>query len=186
MAIAPDMLSTGRRALVGVLAGGAWIAWGLIMARALTPPILTAAILAACLLLVGCGWCIFQGYRSSATGQGSKRGKVNVGFMIVVMFEALAVGCAIFLAQRLERIDLVPDWIGIAVGLHFFGLAKVFHVGVYVLTGMAITAWCVLAWILFRGHALAVSVGLGVGAILWITSCWNLLSVLGPPTAKMD
>jgi hypothetical protein len=118
------MLSTGRRALVGVLAGGAWIAWGLIMARALTPPILTAAILAACLLLVGCGWCIFQGYRSSATGQGSKRGKVNVGFMIVVMFEALAVGCAIFLAQRLERIDLVPDWIGIAVGLHFFGLAE--------------------------------------------------------------
>ena len=106
--------------------------------------------------------------------------------MIVVMFEALAVGCAIFLAQRLERIDLVPDWIGIAVGLHFFGLAKVFHVGVYVLTGMAITALCVLAWILFRGHALAVSVGLGVGAILWITSCWNLLSVLGPPTAKMD
>ena len=100
------------------------------------------------------------------------------GFLIVSILEAAGVIGVVLAAQKTQRLDALPDWIGFVVGLHFFGLAKVFGVSIYYVTGVGITLWCVLAWILFHGNPLIVSVGLGVGAILWATSSFNLFRVL--------
>ena len=81
-------------------------------------------------------------------------------------------------AQKWERFDALPDWIGMVIGIHFLALAKVFRVRIYYLTGAAITLWCALAWALLSGAALTVSAGLGVGALLWATSTYNLVHVL--------
>ena len=176
--IAREMLDMGRRALVGSVAGGVWIAWGLVAARAFAAPVLAALVLGASLLLVGCAYCIVNGYRSLQKKH-SFAGQSRVsGFLIVTILEAAGVIGVVLAAQKTQRLDALPAWIGLVVGLHFFGLAKVFGVSIYCLTGVSITLWCVLAWILFRGNPLIISAGLGVGAILWATSSFNLFRVL--------
>jgi hypothetical protein len=99
-------------------------------------------------------------------------------FLIVSILEAAGVMGVAVAAQKTGRFDALPDWIGLVIGLHFFGLAKVFGVSIYFVTGVSITLWCVLAWILFHGNPLIVAAGLGVGVILWATSSFNVFRVL--------
>ena len=174
---AREMLQTGRRGLVGVLAGTAWISWGLITARAFTPLVLAALGSAAGFLLAGCGYCVIQGSRVRPTEDRSRRG-LNKGLLLVLLLEGAGVGVVVFAAQKTGRLDLLPVWIGMVIGLHFFALAEVFRLPRYRFLGAAITAWCVLAWILFRGNSLTVAVGLGTGAILWSATLLFLFRVL--------
>jgi hypothetical protein len=98
---------------------------------------------------------------------------------VVTILEAVGVIGVIFVAQKMGRLEMLPDWIGLVVGLHYFGLGKVFRTSVYYFTGAAITLWCLLSWAVFRGNALAVFVAVGIGAILWATSSFNLLCAFG-------
>jgi hypothetical protein len=181
------MLDTGRRALAGILAGGAWITWGLIISHAVAPPvaltpITLALILTASLLLIGSGYCILKA-RSLRKKHPFPRRPLNKGFLIVTLLEAAGVGAVIAAAQKLSRLDALPDWIGLVIGLHFFGIARVLRARVYYVTGTAITLWCLLLWIPFRGTPLPVFAGVGIGAILWATSSFNLLRMLASSAA---
>ncbi len=154
------------------------MAWGLGAVRALPVPVRAAFVLAASLLFVCCAYCIVNGRRSlqkkhSSAGQSPMR-----GFLIVTILEVAGVIGVAVAAQKTYRLDALSDWIGFVVGLHFFGLAKVFGVSIYYVTGVSITVWCFFAWILFHGNPLIVSAGLGVGVILWATSSFNLFRVL--------
>ena len=175
--IAQEMLDTGRRALGGILAGGAWVTWGLSVTQRVAPPVTATFILIAALLLVCCGYCILKG-RSLQKKHPFPRRPLNRGFLVVTTLEAAGVIGAVIAAQKMARLDALPAWIGFVIGLHFFGLARVFRAPVYNVTGVTITLWCLLSWILFRGNPLAVSAGVGIGAILWATSSFNLLRVL--------
>lgn len=177
------MLGTGKRALVGTLAGGAWMTWALTTARVVALPVWTTLILAAGFLLISCGYCIVKG-TSLRKKHPFPRGPLNRGFLVVLVLEAAGVFGAITAAQKMERFDALPDWIGIVIGLHFFGIAKVFRLPVYYVTAVAITLWCVLSWILFHGDPLSVAAGAGVGAILWATSSYNLVRVLAKVTPE--
>ena len=181
--IAQVTLDTGKRALVGILAGAAWTAWGLSATHPVAPPLTVAFILTASLLLISCGYCILKG-RSLRKKYPFPRRPLNRGFLLLTISEAAAVAGVATAAQKTERLDALPVWIGLVIGLHFFGLAKVFRAPVYNLTGVAITLWCLLSWILFRGNPLTVSAGAGTGAILWATSSFNLARVLAKPTSK--
>lgn len=176
-------LDTGKRALGGILAGAAWVAWGLSATRPVAPPLTVAFILTAGLLLISCGYCILKG-RSLRKKYPFPRRPLNRGFLLLTVFEAAGVAGVVTAAQKTARLDALPVWIGLVIGLHFFGLAKVFRAPVYYLTGVAITLWCLLSWILFRGNPLTVSAGVGTGVILWATSSFNLVRVLARPTAK--
>ncbi len=177
------MRGTGKRALVGVLAGGAWMSWGLSLAHAFSLPVIIVFASIACILLAGCGYCIVKAGRSSSLQPTSRRHKLNLGFLVLTILEAAGVVSAILLARRMNRVDVLADWIGIVVGVHFFGLARVFKIAIYHVTGAAITFWCVLSWIVFHGDTLTISAGLGVGGILWATSSVNLLRVLAKRTS---
>jgi len=181
--VAQETLNTGRRALVGVVAGGAWMAWGLGAARAFAVHVLAAFGLAASLLLVCCGYCIVKGSRSLRKKHSSPRYSRTRGFLIITILEAAGVFGVSFAAQKTGRLDALPDWIGLVVGLHFFALARVFRAPIYYMTGVGITLWCVLSCILFHGNLLIISVCFGIGAILWATSSCNLLRVLARRTA---
>lgn len=170
------MLDTGRRALGGILAGGAWVAWGLRSAHAVALPVKIPFILTGSLLLIltFCGYCILKG-RSLRKKYPSPRRPLNRGFLIVTIFETAGVLGVVLAAEKMARLDALPDWIGLVIGLHFFGLAKVFRAPVYCVTGVTITLWCILSWILFRGNPLVVSAG--IGATLWATSSFRRVQV---------
>ena len=154
------------------------MAWGLAAARAFAVPVLAAFVLGLSLLFAGCAYCIANGHRSLQKRHSDPGQSRRSGFLIVTILEAAGVIGVVVAAQKTGRLDALPDWIGVVVGLHFFGLAKVFGVSIYYVTGVSIALWCVLAWILFHGNPLIVSAGLGVGAILWATSSFNLFRVL--------
>jgi hypothetical protein len=174
-----ELLGTGKRAVGGTLAGGAWLAWGLSAAGTIALPVIVALSLVFTLLLLGCGYCIRKGWRLRSEHPHPRR-PLNRGFLFVTVLEAAGAAGVITVAQKLDRLDALPDWIGIVIGLHFFGVAKVFHSRVYYVTGIAITVWCLLAWALFQGDPLTVAAGLGTGAILWATSSFNVMRVLAP------
>ncbi len=172
-----EMLDTGKRAAGGTLAGGAWLAWGLSAAGAVALPVIAAFILVFAPLLIACGYCIWKG-RALRRASPYSRSPLNRGFLVVTLLEAVGAAAVITAAQKLERLDALPDWIGIVIGLHFFGLAKVFDSRVYYVTGIAITVWCLVAWALFHGDLLTIAAGMGTGIILWATSSFNLVRVL--------
>jgi len=155
------------------------MAWGLLAVHS-PLPVLVAFAVAASLLLVGCGYCIAKGVHGKPA---SPRHPVNKGFLLVAMLEAAGVAGAIFAAQKMGRLDALPAAVGLVIGLHFFALAKVFRAPVYNVTAIAITFWCVASWLLFRGNSMTVSASLGIGAILWTTSSYNLFRVLAGSTA---
>ncbi len=183
--IAQETLDTGWRALGGTLAGGAWVMWGLSVTQAVTAPATAAFILAASLLLICSGYCIVKG-RALRKKHPFARRPLNKGFLMVTMFEAAGVAGVVMAAQKMARFDALPDWIGIVVGLHFLGLARVFRAPVYYATGVCIVLWCMLSWMLFRGNALVVAVGVGIGVILWATSSFNVTRVLARRSAGID
>jgi hypothetical protein len=175
--IAREMLGTGRRALVGVMAGGAWLTWGLITAHVVSTAALVPLILVAGLLFTGCGYCMVKG-RALRKMHPYPRRPLSLGFLAVSVVEAAGVGGVILAAQKMGRLDMLPDWIGVVIGLHFFALAKVFEMRVYYCTGTGITVWCLLCWWLFRGDGLGVAVGTGIGSILWATALFGLVRAL--------
>ncbi len=168
------MRQTGKRAAIGVVAGGAWIGWAGSATHAFALPVWVVLVLTECTLLAVCAYCIVKGKKEPKRASG-----VNRGFLLVLMLEAVGVSAVIGITQRTGRFDVLPDWIGMIIGLHFVALGKVLRTPVYYATGTAITLWCLLAWGFFHGSALTVAAGLGVGAILWATSSFNLLRVLG-------
>ena len=158
------------------------MAWGLSVTHPVAP-VTFAFILTAALLLISCGYCILKG-RSLRKQYPFPRRPLNRGFLALTICEAAGVAGVVTAAQKTASLDALPVWIGLVIGLHFFGLAKVFRTSVYYVTGVAITLWCLLSWVLFRGNSLTVSAALGTGAILWATSSFNLVRVLAKPAAK--
>jgi hypothetical protein len=159
------------------------MAWGLIAAGAFTLSVRVAFALAAALLLGGCGYCIVQGRRAFAEKHSPIRRSLNRGFLLVTMLEGIAAAGVIAAIEKADRPDLLPIGIGLVIGLHFLALAKVFGTPVYYVTGAAIVLWSGVSWVAFRGNSLTVAAGLGIGAILWATSTYNLFGVLAARTA---
>ena len=175
---AREMRKTGQRALVGVLAGGAWIAWGVVLGDGIGLAVWVALMVVGGILLFGCGYCIAKGIRWLGNTESSGQGQVNKGFLLVIALEAAGVGGAIAAAQKLGRLEMLPIWIGIVIGLHFLGLAKVFRMAAYYATGVGMMLWCVAVWLFAWGEWRVVATCLGIGVILWATAAFNLYAVL--------
>lgn len=177
------MLNTGRRALVGVVAGGMWIGWGFRTAHAVAIlPLATCAVTGS-LLLLCCGYCIAKGRKRAKTKPASPRHPRTKAFLIVILLEAAGLIGACFAARQTERLDALPHWVGLVVGMHFLGLAKALQIPIYYVTGVGITLWCFLSWILFHGDTLIIFACFGTGTILWATSSFNLLWIFARSTS---
>jgi hypothetical protein len=152
------------------------------VAHGVSLAVLIAVILTGAFLLMCCGYCVAKGRTLRREYPLSDR-PLNRGFVVVTILEAAGVAGVVIAAQKMGRFDVLPAWIGIVIGLHFLGLARALRAPVYYATGCGITLWCVLAWVLFRGNLLGLAVGVVSGAILWVTSSFNLVKVLARRTA---
>lgn len=158
--------------------GAGWLAWGLSTADAVTP---TVAVLFSIVEIVLLGYSVYFIWKGRSlrkkypSSPSATTRSMNKQFMIVAVLEFAAIAIVVVIASALHRSDLAPVLIAIVVGLHFLPLAKVFRAPIYYVSGIAITLWCVVCWILFRSNALIASTGIGTGIMLWATSAYVLL-----------
>lgn len=110
------------------------------------------------------------GNASTATNQ------MGRNFRIVLMAEMLLIVVAIVALGRGGHPDLITVAIAVIVGLHFLPLAAIFRVPLYYTTGIVITAWTVICLIFLRSLSRTISVAIGCGLVLWLTSLILLLS----------
>jgi hypothetical protein len=85
----------------------------------------------------------------------------------------LCAGAAIWLGH-INRYNLMPQFLGVIIGLHFLPLAKIFKAPIYYATGIAMVLGVLATLVIPAGHVRNI-VACGVnGLSLWLTAAFNL------------
>ncbi len=100
-------------------------------------------------------------------------------FGIVVGIEVLLAGLgAWYLASR-RRNELIPPWVALVVGVHFFPLAPLFQDPMFYVLAVAVTLGALASVPLARSRSVAISAVTGAvtGSILLAAALFSLLGV---------
>jgi hypothetical protein len=79
------------------------------------------------------------------------------------------VGAAAFLLGRFDHADLIPQVVGVVVGLHFLPLAKIFHAPRLYWTGSIIVVGALGTLLIPHGAGRNSAACVSVGLTLWVT-----------------
>jgi hypothetical protein len=92
-------------------------------------------------------------------------------------------GVAMFALAQVGRFDLVPEALGVIVGLHYLPLGKIFRAQQYYWTGGIMVAAALGSLLIHRGHIRNLVACTAVGLTLWVTCvailCWTSSAVGG-------
>jgi hypothetical protein len=158
--------------LVFATAGPAWIAWGTSgLAGAVTIPAIVLALAAGVGLYAGAVFLFRRArYLSSEVDRAAARAANRV-YLIVNVLQVLATVVGSGLLGASGNPEFIPALVCLGLGIHFFPLARIFHLPLY--ARMA-TAQCVLALVGAAGalltgrHGLATIVpAIGAGLTLF-------------------
>jgi len=175
---AETILGRGRGGMVCAFFGGLWLGVGLALAGKFSPWVIVA-FSGCCLgLFAGSLFLILRGrrLRPKNSARPERYAAVRKQFMWVVIAEVVACAAVAWACSALKRGDLIPVGIAAIVGLHFLPLGRVFRTPEYYVGGSAIAIWCAVSCVLFRGDKMDISVGIGTGAVLWLTGAYGLIS----------
>lgn len=93
--------------------------------------------------------------------------RTGIAFGVVFAVEFILIAAAAAILNNLDRPLLIPVAIALIVGLHFFPLARLFHVPVYSVTGLLCVA-CAFASLLVADESVRLLLlGLTIAIILW-------------------
>jgi hypothetical protein len=138
----------------------------------------SALLVATVPILLLSGMLIWRGLRlrreapgfSRATLRGAPKGssirKIAVTFQIVGTAQTLGIGLVGLICWILHRTDLIWPLIGLVVSLHFLPLAWLFRVRPYYVVGVFGTGIAITSLLAFKGGAMTVAVGLGIGLLM--------------------
>lgn len=110
-------------------------------------------------------------------------GNMSRNFKIVLIAEVLLIVSAIVMLGRSGHPDLITASIAIIVGLHFLPLAAIFRLPLYYTTGSMMTTWAIICLIFLQPPPRTVSISIGCGFVLWLTSLTLLLGQKHSPLA---
>jgi hypothetical protein len=120
-----------RAALAGSIFGAFWIIegayWGGMIG---TLPLLVLALCAIAFI----AWPISR-LRSLGRSKIERRIGLSGAFWADVAVECLACIGAVVWLTHIRRLDLIPEWFGVIIGLHCFPIAKIFARPIYYATG---------------------------------------------------
>jgi hypothetical protein len=176
-----------RAALISGFFGAVWVFEALFFGHAATPLWLTIAALATVVLV---GWPIFE-IRSLRHLQYSETDRamwtsVSKAYWADVAIEWIACTVAVLWLVLVRRYDLIPQCLGVIIGLHFLPLAKWFRVPLYYAVGAVMILGTLASFLLARGDARTIAACLANGFTLWAGSLFNLARVKLSPRPKMD
>jgi hypothetical protein len=150
------------------------------------PLVVRAAGLVVAALLIG-GLVLVTRTRSTATAAPASD-FVDRRYWLIVALEAVALfGGLAVINGVLHRSAVAVVWVALVVGVHFFGLARIWHLPLYHLLGAAMTVLA-LAGLLIHGLGgpaamVGLVAGVGSGAALYATVGVALADALRDRTA---
>jgi hypothetical protein len=121
-------------------------------------------VLVAAALVVG---LVFVARSAPAATQAPASGFVDRRYWLIVLAEAVALfGGLAIINNVLHRSAVAVAWVALVVGVHFFGLARVWRMPHFSWLGAAITALGLAGFLIYAlgGPATAVSLVAGVGS----------------------
>jgi hypothetical protein len=164
-----------RSAMVGALFGSAWMSWAAVFVPAART---TALVLVAVIAILLVGWAaarlrIVRRYKDSAADH-ERWASVAPLFWIDTTAEWLLGAGAVTALAHFGRYALIPQFLGIIIGLHFLPLAWIFGASRYYIMGTAIVV-CVCGSLLIpEGSIRNVIACAGIGLPMWITAVVSL------------
>jgi hypothetical protein len=166
-----QLKGSARGALICASFGSAWMYWAVVFSGNLTPEWFSIVTVPAVALIA---WAFLRvrtvrHLRSSAAELEHSRafGKF---FWIDVGIEWELSGVAVFALARFGRADLIPQTLGVIIGLHFLPLVKIFRAPVFYWTGGIMVVAALGSLLMHRGHIRNIFACAAVGLTLWVTS----------------
>jgi hypothetical protein len=160
-----------RGALICALGGSAWMFWAAVFAS--TARTASLALITVMMILIG-GWAVSRvraarRYVDSAADR-ERWASIAPLFWIDTAAEwVLGAGAVVTLAH-FGRYSLIPQFLGVIIGLHFLPLAKLFRAPRYYIMGTTIIL-CVLASFLSpEGRIRDAIACAGIGLPMWVTA----------------
>lgn len=92
------------------------------------------------------------------------------------------IGGVVFTLAQISRFDLIPQALGVIVGLHYLPLGKIFRAQQYYWTGAVMVAAALGSLLIPRGQIRNIAGCAGVGLTLWVSCCailWWISSAVG-------
>ena len=160
-----------RGAMVGTVFGSAWMLWAAVFVpTARTTALLSVTVIA--ILLVG--WAasrlrIVRRYKDSAADR-ERWASVEPLFWTDTAAEwVLGAGAVIALAH-FGRYSLIPQFLGVIIGLHFLPLARLLRAPRYYVMGTAMILSVLASLLIPEGSIRNVVACAGIGLPMWITA----------------
>ncbi len=164
--------------------GMLWIVLGLVVSGRKEPWIFAGL---ACFLLAIAAISIYtirrsHGYLDRSEAHRETKKKINRQLGLVNCLQWGLIFLAVYGLERLKLDNWILPAIIFIVGVHFLPLARLFQIQTYYYTAAAMVAWAILDPFLFIAGKNDWIVGVGTGAILWITAlciCWRIFHMFG-------
>lgn len=164
-----------RGALIRSIFGSSLMYWAVVLSGHATPLRFSIVTVPAVGLIA---WAVIRLRATrklpSAADELAHWRSVRTFYWLDVGLEWGLIGLAVFVLARLGRFDLIPQALGVIVGLHYLPLGKIFRARQYYWTGGLMVAAALGSLLIHRGPIRNVVGCLAVGLILWV-SCFALL-----------
>ena len=176
---------TARGALIRSFAGSTLMYWAVVLSGNPTPLRFSILAVPTAGLI---GWAILRvratrNLPSSADDLAHWRA-VRKFYWLDVGLEWALIGAAVSALARFGRFDLIPQALGVIIGLHYLPLGKIFRSHEYYWTGGVMVIAALGSLLISRGQIRNVVGCASVGLILWATCLGILYSSSSPFAAR--
>ena len=173
---------SARGALIGAFFGSAWMFWAVVFSGNPTSLRFLIVTVPALALIV---WAILRAravrHLTSSAAELEHWKAFRKFFWVDTGIEWGLAGVAAFVLARFGRFDLIPQALGVIIGLHFLPFVKIFRAPRYYWTGGIMVIAALGSLLIHRGYIRNIFACAAVGLTLWVTSlailCWTSSAV---------
>jgi len=181
---AGQLKGSGRGALICALFGSAWMYWAVVFSGHPTPLWFSIVTVPAVVLTA---WAILRVRATrrlpSSAAERHHWKTFRKFFWIDFGIEWGLGGVAVFALARFGRFDLIPQALGVIIGLHFLPFVKIFRAPRYYWTGGIMVVAALASLFIPRGYLRNIAGCAAIGLTLWVTGvailCWTSSAVGG-------
>ena len=185
-----QLKGSARGALICAFFGSAWMYWAVVFSGNPTPVWFSIVTVPAVALIA---WAFLRvrtvRHFTSSAAEFEHSRAFRKFFWVDVGIEWGLSGVAVFALARFGRGDLIPQVVGVIIGLHFLPLVKIFRAPTYYWTGGIMVVVALGSLLVHRGHIRDILTCAAVGLTLWLTSvailCRTSAALTGQPKSNV-
>jgi hypothetical protein len=185
-----QLKGSARGALICAVFGSAWMYWAVVFSGNPSPVWFSMVTLPAVGLIT---WAFLRvrtvRHLPSSAAELEHSRAFRKFFWVDVGIEWGLIGVAVFALARVGRGDLIPQALGVIIGLHFLPLVKIFRAPLYYWTGGIMVIAALGSLLMHRGYFRNVFACAAVGLTLWVTSvavlCRTSAALRGQPKSNV-